>query len=293
MLPHLNDFLKKLKDDQYSIETIYNYERDLNTFSHYLIDHIGVDFDDINNNTLESFKNYLSSADRLTSEKNASQKTLSTSSINRIFSSIKSYFKYLTDNNIDTPVNYVSVKLSKNQRKDTSRPELNVLLQLIEAPDKFETEEIVRLRNRAMLETLFATGMNISELLSLKIESMGEGGKVVVSNNGKKQRFVYLNSRATQHLKNYLTKRLDDSPFMFVPCRGRNNVLKNKKISTNYLQFKIKQYRELLHIDILISANSLRYGFFAYLIENNANPTAIKEIFSHYSLDEKEKFKFI
>lgn len=286
MLPHLNDFLKKLKDAQYSPETIYNYERDLNTFSHYLTDHVGVNFNDINSTTLEDFKKYLLSSNRLTSTKNSTLQKLSTSSINRVFSSIKSYSKYLLDNDIKAPINYTSVKLSKNKKKHVAVPGLSILLQLIEAPDKFESDEIVRLRNRAMLETIFATGLSISELLSLKIENMDENGHVYVASKGKKQRFVDINPEVMSHVKNYLAKRVDNSPFMFVPCRGKNNTQKNKKISTNYLQFKIKKYRELLGIDIVVSANSFRYGFFAHLTESNINPTAINKIFSHYSIDE-------
>lgn len=286
MLPYLNDFLKKLKDAQYSSETIYNYERDLNTFSHYLVDHLGIDFNNINNTTLEDFKKYLSSSNRLTSAKNTTQHKLSTSSINRIFSSIKSYFKYLSDNNIKVPINFISVKLSKNKRKHVTVPSLSVLMQLIEAPNKFEIDEIVKLRNRAMLETIFATGLSISELLSLKIENMDENGHLYITSNGKKQRFVDVNSEAMNHIKDYLAKRVDDSPFMFVPCRGKNNTQKNKKISTNYLQFKIKEYRDLLGIDTVVSANSFRYGFFTHLTESNVNPTAINKIFSHHSLDE-------
>jgi site-specific recombinase XerD len=72
---------------------------------------------------------------------------------------------------------------------------------------------------------------------------------------------------------------------LFVPYRGRNNQEKNKRISTNYLQYKIKHYRELLDINIPVSAHTLRHGFATYLAENGANPAAIQILLGHESLD--------
>jgi len=77
---------------------------------------------------------------------------------------------------------------------------------------------------------------------------------------------------------------------MFVPYRGRNNQARAKKISTNYLQFKIKKYRELLFINIPISAHTLRHGFATYLAENGANPAAIQILLGHESLDTTTRY---
>ena len=107
---------------------------------------------------------------------------------------------------------------------------------------------------------------------------------------GKKQRFVYLTPRAIEHLKLYLKTRADDSPHMFIPYRGLNNQDKNKKISNNYLQYKIKQYRELLGINVPVSAHSLRHGFATYLAENGANPAAIQILLGHESLDTTTRY---
>ena len=71
-------------------------------------------------------------------------------------------------------------------------------------------------------------------------------------------------------------------------CLNASN--KNKKISTNYLQEKIKYYREMLRINIPISAHSLRHGFATYLAEEGANPAAIQILLGHESLDTTTRY---
>lgn len=289
-LPLSEEYLVNIQSNNYSPETVYNYERDLKTFEDFLFNDLKKDFTKIDKRDLIKYKAYLSSIDRLTASQELTETKLSSYSINRILSALRSYLKFLVDMDYDVPVTADSVKLLKTEKKHSQVPEMHELIKLIEAPEKFELDKLIKLRNRAMLETLFATGMRISELLSLKREQLDSSGRIYIMGKGKKQRFVYLTPRAIKHLKNYLASRHDDSIYMFVPCRGKNNAQKNKKISPNYLQFKIKRYRELLSINIPISAHSLRHGFATYLAENGANPAAIQILLGHESLDTTTRY---
>jgi len=289
-LPLLDEYLENIQSNNYSAETVYNYERDLNTFEIFLSEDLKRDFKNVDKRAIIKYKAYLSSTSRHTASDEPGEKQLSSYSINRILSALRSYLKFLEDVDYKSPVSAASVKLLKTEKKYGQVPELNELIKLIEAPSTFEKDMNIKLRNRAMLETLFATGMRISELLSLKREQLDETGRIYVMGKGKKQRFVYLTPRAIQHLKYYLRTRHDDSPFMFIPYRGRNNTQKAKKISANYLQYKIKRYRELLSINIPISAHSLRHGFATYLAESGANPAAIQILLGHESLDTTTRY---
>lgn len=289
-LPKFDDFMLHLKADNFSDETVYNYERDLQTFEYFLNNDILKSFDELNKTDILRFKAYLVSSDRKTAKSDRSRIRLGSFSINRILSTIRSYFKFLEDMDYKTTISSTAIKLVKNEKKHARVPEFEEVIKLIESPMKFERDEKIKFRNRAMLETLFATGMRISELLSLKVNQIDQTGRIYILGKGKKQRFVYLTPRALSHLKAYLLKRDSISEMLFVPYRGRNNNDKNKKISTNYLQFKIKRYREMLDINIPISAHTLRHGFATYLAENGANPAAIQVLLGHESLDTTTRY---
>lgn len=289
-LPLLDEFLENIQSNNYSQETVYNYERDLNTFINFLNDDISTPFAKISKRSIIKFKAYLSSTSRRTASHNEGEKKLSSYSINRILSALRSYLKFLIDMDQKSPISADAVKMLKTEKKYGRVPEMNEVIKLIESPNKFEKEPTIALRNRAMLETLFATGMRISELLSLKREQLDQTGRIYIMGKGKKQRFVYLTPRAIKHLQDYLQTRHDDSAFVFIPYRGKNNAAKNKKISTNYLQYKIKKYRELLSINIPISAHSIRHAFATYLAESGANPAAIQILLGHESLDTTTRY---
>jgi site-specific recombinase XerD len=86
--------------------------------------------------------------------------------------------------------------------------ELVDLIKLIECPLEFEKNENAGLRNRAMLEILFATGMRISELINLNLDQINSEGKIFIVGKGKKERFVYLTPRSLHWLDKYLRVRI-------------------------------------------------------------------------------------
>jgi len=290
-LPYLDDFLLYIQANNYSKETLYNYERDLKTFEIFLTKEAsGLPFSKITKRTIEQYKAYLNSTDRKTAEGSSAQGHLKSGSINRTLSSLRRYLAYLIDMDNEAPIAPGSIKLLRMEKNHPQVSELAELKRLIESPMVFEKNKLVALRNRAALETLFASGMRISELISLKVNQLDKTGRIFIQGKGKKQRFVYLTDRAKKHIDNYLKERADDSPFLFIPGRGLNATDKNKHISPNYLQMKIKKYRELLNINVPTSAHSLRHGFATYLAEQGANPAAIQILLGHESLDTTTRY---
>lgn len=290
LLPYAQDFLLHIKANNYSPETAYNYERDLETFAKFLEKEVKIAFEDANKRLIDQYKAYLNSRDRRTAKGKAAEQDLKAGSINRTLVSLRRYLSYLVDTDEKVPVVPGAIKLIRAEKKHKQVAELKELTQLIECPMKFEKDKIVALRNRAMLETLFASGMRISELLSLKINQLDRTGRIFIQGKGKKQRFIYLTERAKKHIDNYLKERVDELPYLFVPTMGRNVGNKTKPISPNYLQMKIKKYRELLGINVPTSAHSLRHGFATYLAESGANPAAIQILLGHESLDTTTRY---
>ncbi|MBI3342817.1 tyrosine-type recombinase/integrase [Candidatus Gottesmanbacteria bacterium] len=289
-LPLLDDFLLFLKSNRYSAETVYNYERDLACFEGFLVD-AQINFDAVDKKTMEYYKAYLSSRDRVTPVeglKNTGE--LSGTSINRMLSAIRRYLTFLIDMDYQTPIPPEVVKLVKTVRKHPKVAELAELIRFIEAPSRLEKDSRVKLRNRAMLELLFSTGMRISELVNLTREQIDDSGKIFILGKGKKERFVYLTERANAHLNAYLRIRNDRYPALFIPYRGRGRLSAGQHISTNYLQERLKWYRQQLRINVPVSAHALRHGFATYLAEAGANPAAIQILLGHESLDTTTRY---
>lgn len=289
-LPHIDDFLLHIQTHNYSPETLYNYERDLQVFEKFLSNDVSVSFDDVNKIIIERFKAFLVSNDRRTSTGQKTSLRLSTGSINRTLSSLRSYLRYLVEMDYPTPIAPDVVRLLKLERKHPRVAEFNQLVALIESPSAFEKDNRVALRNRVMLEVLFATGMRISELLSLDRNQIDTTGKIFIRGKGKKERFVYLTKRAMEWVQQYIAKRNDSNPALFIPYRGANVLSKKSRVSHNYLQMKIKQYRERLGINVPTSAHSLRHGFATYLAESGANPAAIQILLGHESLETTTRY---
>ena len=196
-LPHIDDFLLYIQANNYSDKTLYNYERDLKTFDVFLTEEgEGLPFSDITKRTVEQFKAYLHSKDRKTAEGSASRRRLKSGSVNRTLTSLRRYLAYLIDMDHEAPIAPESIKLLRMEKPHPQVSELSELTKLIEAPMTFEKNKMVALRNRAALETLFASGMRISELISLKRIQIDKSGKIFIEGKGKKQRFIYLTERA-------------------------------------------------------------------------------------------------
>ncbi len=324
ILPYKEDYLLELLNNNYSKETVYNYRRDLFIFEVFLVLE-KTTFEQLSKRTITLYKGFLRNGgylkrvqeffkkyheiDRINSEDptyvseyeellkefknhriNEEGAALASRSVNRMLSAIRSYLKFLIDFDYACPLSPTAIKLIKTERKETQVAELDDLIRLIECPDVFEKDEQVKIRNRAMLEMLFSTGMRISELVSLNRSQLNDQGKIYVMGKGKKQRFVYLTPRAKEHLQKYLVLRTDDNPALFIPYRGGRNGEKNKRISINYLQEKIAIYRKRLGIIVPTSAHSLRHGFATYLAEQGANPAAIQILLGHESLHTTNRY---
>jgi site-specific recombinase XerD len=129
-------------------------------------------------------------------------------SINRMLSALRSFFKYRIDMDLEIPVPPDAIKMIKADKKKSQVAEFDELVKLLEAPMKFEHDQRVAIRNRAMMEILFSTGMRISELMSLNLDQVNVAGKLFIMGKGRKQRFAYMTPRSLGWLNEYLKIRL-------------------------------------------------------------------------------------
>lgn len=294
LLPHYDDFILSLNSNSYSPRTIKNYSSDLEIFNTFLKAEAKISFSKIDKRLIDLYKAHLNSYARKTAKGAIGRRKITSGTINRCLTSLRVYLRYLSDMDYNPPLVPNQIKMVKTERKHPQVADLHELIDLVEFPEKYEKDTRVGTRNRAMLEVLFSTGMRISELLNLKVNQIDKTGKIFITGKGRKQRFVYLTQRAFDIIKNYLKTRIDKSDYLFIPYRGmhtsKKENVREKKISSNYLQMKIKEYREQLGINVPTSAHSLRHGFATYLAENGANPAAIQILLGHESLDTTTRY---
>lgn len=289
-LESIDDFFVFLQTNGYSPKTIYSYEKDLHIFSNFLIIR-KITLFDLDKKLINEFKAYLASDDRTTSGgADMREERLSSASINRCLSAVRAYIRFLIDTDIKCPVSPDQFKMVKRDRPHPHVADLQEITSLIESPSKLEDDPIIASRNRAILEVLFATGMRISELVSLNKRDINNSGRIFITGKGRKQRFVYLTERAQIELNLYLNLRDDTQQALFVPTKGKTINNSQRRISPRYIQDKLKQYREQLKLDLPISPHALRHGFATYLAEEGASPAAIQILLGHESLNTTTRY---
>ena len=136
-------------------------------------------------------------------------KGLDPNSINRMLSALRSFLKFRIEWDLDIPLPPDAIGMMKAEKKMKKIPPMDEMIRLIESPMEFEKDEKVALRNRCMLEMLFATGMRISELIGLDLEQINTEGHMYILGKGKKERSIYMTPRSLQWLNNYLKVRLN------------------------------------------------------------------------------------
>jgi len=267
-----------------------------------------------------------------------SENGLDGKSINRMLSAFRSYLRYMIDMDNEIPFPPDAVGMIKTEKRIKKVAPKKDLIALIESPIELEDDEKTAIRNRAMLEMLFASGMRISELIGLNLDQLNSDGKLYIIGKGNKERAVFLTPRSMDWLNKYLKIRLEhafsdrskeeqplqidklgsdledigegnrryiklvesyrksgflsrfNSQAVFVPFSGPNVNKNNCRLSTNYFQERIAEYRKKLGIQIPTSAHSLRHGFATYMAENGANVTALQVLLGHESLDTTTRY---
>lgn len=289
-LEAVDDFFVYLQTNNYSPKTLYNYEKDLMILADFLALRKITIFN-LDKKLINEFKAYLTSGDRLTAVTSVTHnEILSPASINRNLSAVRAYIRFLIDTDIKCPVSPDQFKMVKKERQHPHVADLNELVSLIESPSKLESDVLIASRNRAILEVLFSTGMRISELVSLNRRDINQSGRIFITGKGRRQRFVYLTDRALKMLNSYLSLRKDKQEALFIPTKGKTMNQSKQRISPRYIQEKIKQYREILKIDLPISPHALRHGFATYLAEEGASPVAIQILLGHESLNTTTRY---
>lgn len=248
-----------------TINTIESYKRDVMQYLTYLG---GKGISDLNSTTKTTVLTYLLEL------KNNGR---AASTISRNLASIRSFYEFLRQDGIvefDPTENLSAPHVEKKPPKILSSFEVNLLL---EQPKLSENKGI---RDKAMLEVLYATGIRVSELIGLNITDINIQMGFVRCRNSRSERIVPIGSKAVESLKLYMDiarpAMVHDIKEMslFVNCSGA-------RISRQGFWKIIKQYQHSAGIETEITPHTLRHSFAAHLVENGADLESIKTMMGH------------
>lgn len=264
---YVNEFINYLAVERgLAQNTLESYGRDLRQFQSYLhtsqIDIVK----DSSRNTILSYLNSLQNKGR------------AVSTISRNLAAIKSFYQYLVRERYlekDPAANLESPKLEKKLPKILSIAEVEELLR---QPNTFTP---TGLRDKAMLELLYATGIRVSELISLNISDINlDMGYIKCYGKGAKERIVPLGSIAAKCVQDYVNKgrpklvRTYDEPALFVNHHG------NRLTRQGFWKI-IKRYAREANIMKEITPHTLRHSFATHLLENGADLRSVQEMLGH------------
>ncbi len=257
-----------------SKNTLQAYKRDLGKFCDFAYEHDINDIICVDSETIEDFKEYLNISG------------LSVSSSSRTLSALRSFFcKLISDGIVETnPAK--EVHNDKAEKRDTNILSQKDIELLLSQPNM---KDIKGIRDKAMLELLYATGIKVSELIALDIDDLNLQISFLKVGNDDKQRFIPLYKLAVKSLQTYVlaSRKLliagENEKALFVNCNG-------ERMTRQGVWKLIKFYAAKAQIKADITPHTLRHSFAAHLLQNGADIHDIQEILGHSDISSTQRY---
>lgn len=260
----IDEFIESLKARQASQNTIASYERDIMQFSNYFESKNKKIFD-LTNEDMQEYIDHLIAAGK------------SNSTISRSTASIKSLYRYLLNKNLVEENIAESVEAPKVDRKEPMILTESEIELLLEQPD---LSELKGQRDKAMLEILYATGIRVTELISLKLEDVNLTNGYIKVKKKNSERHIPLGNLSLKCLKEYINKvrplliRTEEEKTLFINTNGQ------KMTRQGYWKI-LKQYKEQAKIDKEITPHTIRHSFAVHMLQNGAEIKTVQELLGH------------
>ncbi|MEW5821363.1 MAG: site-specific tyrosine recombinase XerD [Cyanobacteriota bacterium] len=278
---HINDFLLFLEvEKNLSNYTITAYKNDINQFLQWKQTENPAEF--IFNEDIKLFLDYLSE----NYKKNSASRKIAT---------LKTFFKFLNREKLIVLNPSKDIRAPKKERQLPAFLDKNEINSILNTPDISLPKG---LRDRAILEVLFATGLRVSELCSLNFSNINlEENEITVLGKGSKERIVLISNKAKRFLTKYIDLAYDNL------CK--NETLKNKsssplfinnngfRLSTKSIDRIVKEYAQKANITKNISPHTFRHSFATHLLNNGADLRVVQELLGHSSISNTQIYTHI
>jgi len=222
----------------------------------------------------------------LSKQKNHKNQPISKKTRNYYLIAVRNLLNFFADWNIDS-LPAEKVKLTKeDESKSLNFLTLNQIKKLLNEPD--ETGRI-GIRDRAILETLFSTGLRVSELVDLDREQIntkdlsdGEALEVVVTGKGDRTRTVYFSPRSIKAIEKYLSIRDDDEKALFIRYRGPKTG--DRRITIRSIENIVKKYVKSAGLPQKTTPHTLRHSYATDLLAQGVDLRVIQEFLGHKNI---------
>ena len=210
-------------------------------------------------------------------------KQYSKSTTARKLATLRSFYKFLVKRGHITSNPVTAVRTPKQDKKLPKFLEYDQVKKLLDTPP---ADSWLGARDRAIMETLYGTGVRVSELVALNLEDVDFLGEVLhVRGKGKKERISPIGSSALQSIQHYMEFRNRraqsngnfDAKVLFVNKHG-------KRLSTRSVRRKMDKYLKMAGLDPSISPHTLRHSFATHMLNNGADLRSVQELLGHQSL---------
>jgi len=211
------------------------------------------------------------------------EKQYSKATVARKLATLRSFYKFLVKRNQIASNPVATIRTPKQEKRLPKFLEYSEVKKLLETPP---TDSWLGARDRAILETLYSTGIRVSELVALNMDDIDFLGEVVhVRGKGKKERIAPISSSVLQVIQHYMefrNKRSQsngnfDAKVLFVNKHG-------KRLSTRSVRRKMDKYLKMAGLDPAISPHTLRHSFATHMLNNGADLRSVQELLGHQSL---------
>jgi len=264
---HLERFINYLQyTKNASPKTIENYSLRVNRFIEYIWD---VDASEIKMMHIQDFRTYLV------------KQGLSPKTVNYHAVWLRSFFKFMLRNDVET-LSPEKIDLAKIPPRRVSYLSENQVQDILDAPWIFEKNPLKIMRDKAILATLYGTGLRVTELITLKTKDIKlSESQFSVIWKGSKLRSVFLTKDAKEKLKKYILSRADDSEYLFISLSGNSYW---EPLSRNSIESLVKKYAELVWITEKVTPHTLRHSFATSLLRRGADIRSVQALLGHSSI---------
>ncbi len=271
-------FIEYLQNElNYSENTVNSYLMEINKFEAFVKEN-KLDYKNFTRNEIREYLKYLDG------------QKLKNTSISKNLSSLRSFYKFLVNEGVVENNNFI---LISNPKKEKKLPNFLSEIEIEDLLDIYDLNTYDGIRNRLILELLYATGVRVSELVNIKLKDINYYDKsILIMGKGSKERIVLYGD----YTKSLLEKYLNESRNVYLDTKNSDYLILNKfgnRLSVRSVQKLIEKSTAKIALKHKVTPHTIRHTFATHLLNHGADIKSVQELLGHESLSTTQIYTHI